>query len=36
MNTRLRIPLMDPLIVTLAGAGWIRMVSCMRGMEARV
>jgi 4-amino-4-deoxy-L-arabinose transferase-like glycosyltransferase len=26
MNTRLRIPLMDPLLVVLAGAGWTRLM----------
>jgi len=30
MNTRLRIPLMEPLIVVLAGGGWARSVTFLQ------
>jgi hypothetical protein len=33
MNTRLRIPLMDPLIIVLAGAGWNPFYSWMRPVQ---
>jgi 4-amino-4-deoxy-L-arabinose transferase-like glycosyltransferase len=34
MNTRLRIPLMDPLIIVLAGAGWNAFYSWMRTVQS--
>ncbi len=30
MNTRLRIPLMEPLVVMLSGAGWVQLVARMQ------